>query len=237
MFGFEKKKTVAERYGESYENAVYKALVKYTGGTVLRNVLIPWNQSSARKTEVDMVYICRKGIFPIECKFRETNRKPGKVASIGLIRSWEVYTGFANSNGPIIKFIPNPWIQNAIHARLLKMIINQAGMPFKNYYNVVCTTVDSFLAKDYDNLQSGNFIIYPEEHCIALASTPSAILSRDNSVRDFTNWISNLNDVYTEDEVERLINIIQNYVGTPEELEERSTALQYEHDVKELDEW
>uniref|UniRef100_UPI0025CC970E nuclease-related domain-containing protein n=1 Tax=Butyrivibrio sp. TaxID=28121 RepID=UPI0025CC970E len=59
-----------EKAGEKYEKDVAKAIRKYTGYEPLQNLIF---QTPYGTTELDMAFVCTKGVFAIECKHHSSN--------------------------------------------------------------------------------------------------------------------------------------------------------------------
>ena len=213
---------VERTIGDKYENLVFGKLRKIRELTIIRNVIMPSNDSPIGETEADMICVSKKGIFAIECKYRKIKKD---VYECNLYASTWGPKLHQNSNFNM----SNPFTQNNTHISAIKKIMDTISVNTDNIFNVVCLSCpfefnlgDSILTSK----KSKNFLFYPEFN-------NKILLRQDNShngVKVFAKTYSDLPDVYTDEEINNLISILNIYAADKEKRKNFSTDMyMYNH--------
>lgn len=243
MFGKKKtnpwdvQKTEADIEGETYEAVIINSIYKYLGYAPLHSVLLKRHKNDMICAEIDLLLITPAGIMPIECKSRKRNDKEAAFVRIGLIRDWAVapWTSQGYASEDIIQYIPNPWLQNALHLEFIQKYMNEANLPIKQYYNVVCVSAEKLGLCEYGRYETGDTILLAEDHLIAIGANPGMIMYGDSAIKSFCQWIKESAPVYTQQEVKEITNYFKQFVGTEDDLSLRKQRIMYERSEKDPD--
>lgn len=100
--------------GDASERFLYRALIKLgvPKNQIFRNVYIPTD--NGKLTEIDLLVVCKKGIFIIENKALN-----GNIYGDGLQDKWIQYVGKKKS------YFLSPVVQNQYHKKCLEKYINK----------------------------------------------------------------------------------------------------------------
>lgn len=208
---------VKRTIGDKYESLVFSKLRKIQGLTIIRNVIMPSNESPIGETEADMICVSKKGIFAIECKYRKIKK--------------DIYecTLYSSTWGPKLNRnsdfnMNNPFTQNNTHISAVKNLMDTISVNTDNIFNVVCLSCP-FELNVGDSIQtskkSKNFLFYPQYN-------NKILLRQDNShngVKAFIKTYNDLPDVYTDEEINNLISILNIYAADKAKREKFATDL------------
>ena len=178
--------------GEKYEFSVSKKLEKALGTEILRNIIIEFDNGSS--TEIDLLFVNRKGIFVIECK----SRVHPHIFGVFNENVWH--------NGEYE--FENPLMQNARHIRALSHL---DFSPQKNdiYRNVIITNTENeviYFGKAY----KGEFIAIPEYDSMIVSTKTS------NGISLFANAVASMPDILTPKEVATTIDALRDFQADAE---------------------
>ena len=180
---------VAQRKGDRYENLTARAVKRYLGAVPLRNVLL---STIDDETEADMIFVSKKGIFSIECKHRS-----GECIS-------------AKMDGDYwCENLPNPFDQNYKHIKFIESVLGP--MVKAKIYNLVFLS-NSFSLTYFGRSRSSDttpFVdMFDSEHR-GLVYLPS--FKSRKGIRELAKRIQSMPDVYTDEEVTAITNLLQEH--------------------------
>lgn len=221
----------AKKRGDEFEEYVSKKIKRYLGPEVVRNVLFnkigiskrefKKNKKEVsivdldRETELDMVYVDKKGIFCIECKsFLNRDEKHPIEGSLNT-QFWK-----KNSGGNDAYRFQNPFDQNYKHVKMLK----ENG--FYNVYNVVVT--NSHFEFIYCGVKRKS-TDKPYVSMLRNKNERMALIRQHgfaNGIKEFAKDISSLPDVYSDKEVQEIYDALKKFEASREEREVHALAKQ-----------
>ncbi len=201
-----RRKKKRRKIGDQFENKVANQLIKYLSAIPLRNLVIPGKDGTT--SEIDILFVNRKGIFVVECKHRES----AQVFTTSLVNEWYC----KNVTFPI----GNPYLQNEQHIKNLDHHLRD------------CASVRTLLTNNFDrmryyNIIYGNFsydvneygkMFYGEDCFERLANNHYAFVDVrwKSGVKKLTKAINALPDVLTDEEVAKLTSTLKVYEANEE---------------------
>lgn len=175
------------RNGEKYERFTASIIYKFFKIMPIRNILL---QTFDDETEIDMAFVCKKGVFVIESKFHSRRHSPVLVGSLND-KVWGVSYGTTMNN---------PFDQNHKHIKMLEQILN-----VKSVYSIVyssCPFEFRYFGKIRKSKKEPFFNILANEHKGIVYDNKGSF---HKGTKDFFRSVLLLNDVYTDSEVENII--------------------------------
>lgn len=183
--------------GKYGEYLIYKHLRKYEehDGKFLFNLYLP--KENKETTEIDVLLISRKGIFVFESK-----NYSGWIFGDDKSKIWTQTLPQGKGKSKKIKFF-NPVFQNNVHIKYLKSIIDK-DVPI---YSMITFSDRCTLKK-------------------VTISTPNAfVYNRNRVVRVINGITQNQTDVLTNDEIEKLYNVLYPYSQVSNDIKEAHNSI------------
>lgn len=210
-----------KRKGARFEKKAYKEIRKtFKRLPVFKSLLLPL--PGDRTTEIDMVFVCTKGIFALECKAWGT-RETDTVIVKWLSPEWELLPNGTNRS--------NPFFQNNGHVVAIRDLINGMAGDLSaraRVYNVVI--LQNLLAITDDG---GRHLTTPRRYATTLRSSGKCVVSLSRADRSsydyrvesdipgmelFKQELESMSDVLTPDEAERIAGILSARQASKKEL-------------------
>lgn len=191
------------KHGNQYERMTSKEFEKYINEKVYQNVLIPCADGT---TEADMVFVNRKGIFCIECKYHDSSYKPVLEGSLSE-NEWKVTTGMTMSN---------PFRQNDKHVHAIEREIGNYTI-----FNMVCSNAP-FLFRYFGQEYKSD-------------KTPFLYMKRENKMLMYT-WgkdgyvqlkkeMAGMPDTINDSDLARIKEYLSSHEGTEEQRKQHAERL------------
>ena len=203
LCGLEQKSRL--KNGENYEKSVASQIENIIGSKPSRNIIMQRNDGEP--TEADMVFVNKKGVFCVECKFRSDN----SMIYAGPLMDERIELQKGNR---CIDYTLNPVIQNKMHIVTLSKKI---GIPVEKIYNVVYTSI-GFNLRNY-----GKEHLSYKRRCymakdINVAWVNGGIIK--DGTKAFKEDINSLPDIFNDDEVAGLNELLKSMEASKEQREE-----------------
>lgn len=176
-----------KRNGEKYESFISRLLYKTFGVMPIRNILL---QNFDDETELDMVFVNKKGVFAIECKYHSKKYSPILTGSLND-DIWRVGSNMT---------MQNPFNQNHKHIKFLEELIG-----VKYIYSIVYTSCPfnfKFFGMVRDSKKEPLFDMLNSEHKAIIQDNETMFLHR--GTKHFFTSVLNLPDIYTDKEVKNI---------------------------------
>ena len=180
----------AKKLGDKYESLVAREIEQTFNIKPARNLII---HDGNHKTEVDMAFATKKGVFSIECKYHDPYAYYIRATNSG--GSWELW-GDGGYNIPI----DNPLIQNDHHVKYLykylgveniyNIIYSSARITFSFFGNISQTEKEPFV----NHLESGFSIIQET--------------GKGKGTKQFKKALDKLPDVFTDAQVKEINTLL-----------------------------
>lgn len=201
-----------EKAGEKYEKEVAKAIKKYTGYEPLQNLIF---QTPYGTTELDMVFVCTKGVFAIECKHHSSNHGENYISYTFDDEELEHNTIDSNhmkrkNDYNSEEYVINPFKQNKGHIRALKNHVKGAKTVYSLVYDSYPFIITSF-GRQYKSKDNKDFFEHFKTECKGIVSGCS------RGTKSLAAKLKQMPDVYTTNEAEKLFNDLKKFVATKEQ--------------------
>lgn len=201
VFVIYQTRSTPEQRGKDFEAEIARLLKKELHSGVIRNVLLP--NGTGGTTEIDMVFVNRKGIFCIECKSHigdDRTTVQGDVTD----PFWK-FTGAASGS------MSNPFEQNAFHVKRLRRFLTGIS-PAVPIYNIVVINNRPELTYLGQRIRTSSGAVPFDNRWIASTAPGYGIHS-------LTKGIRRQPDVLTDTEAAAIVKVLTSRKGTEKELE------------------
>ena len=169
-------------------------------------------------TEADMVFATKKGIFVVECKLRNSD-----IFGVDGEQEWTVH----NLQESGISTMLNPFLQNEKHINTLQKYVEEnCNMKYHAYNLVVAKCRGMHFTRHgvkVHNEVFSNMLLSHNEALIAL--TDSSECTPKKAFKAFRQALNEMEDVYSEKEVEKLNEYLSTLQGTKKQRKEHVSNL------------
>lgn len=189
--------TISDRrkqaHGNNYEEFVASIISKTFKTEVMRNILL---DNGSDETELDAAFVTTKGVFALECKYHAKKYHPILTGSLNN-QVWQVAYGMT---------MQNPFDQNYKHVKFLEKVIG-----VRNVYSIVYTSAP-FKFKFFGNVRESEnepFVNMLNNERRGLVYDFKGAFSTHRGTKELAQAIEQLPDIYTEEEVEEIKDVIR----------------------------
>lgn len=208
LYEFRVNKKLKKR-GNKSEKDCANMIRKCFGVEPIQNVLIPiediGNEDLNPTTEIDLIAVTTKGIFCFEVK--------GRINKI----TGELYENYWTVGGT--QLMNNPIYQNNGHVKALRSFLTAAVR--RNIYNTV------YIDASCELYENNHELLWQERVIDRMESDELFVIPRKALREDITKCIDRLPDFYTEQEVEKITELLRVYVGDKKQLKKHVKYLKY----------
>ena len=191
------------KHGNLYEKMTAEEFEKFIGDKVYRNILIPCADAT---TEADMVFVNKKGIFCVECKYHDKSYKPILVGSL-THDEWMVTDSIQ---------MPNPFRQNDKHVHAIDKEIGSYTI-----FNVVCSSapyIFRYFGQEYRSESTPCLYMKNEKKILMYTGDYS-------SYKQLKKKIGEMPDSLNDNDIERIKEYMSSHQGTEEQRKQHAERI------------